>query len=147
MSKEKKPTSDRLSQSARQRPYAQDFSVEKHGRVTDSSFAPACDVNAIVRHYETSGIDPFVDRIKQARYADATAIPYEQAMRASAEINSAFELLPQPERARYDNDANLWFEDTIKPEPVTEAPEPADDPPIPPAEPAPQDASEPKSEA
>ncbi len=124
----------------RKRPYAQDFSGESR---TDTSFSAACDVNNIVRHYETTGIDPFVSRKQQERFGEASTIPYEQAMRAEAEIRSAFALLPLPERLRYDNDAHSWFEDTLTPEVHTE---PLETSPSPPADPPPEDSTAGESE-
>lgn len=120
----------------RKRKYSQDFSGPS---LTDQSFAPSCDVNNIVRHYEKTGIDPYIDRKSQARYAEASTLPYEEAMRLSAEIDSAFALLPSQERERYENSSSAWFEDTVTPKPLSE---PLREPHSPPADPAPQDSTE-----
>lgn len=104
--------------------YSQDFSA---GGKTDASFAPACDVNDIVKRYERTGSDPFLDRKQNQRFGVASTVSYEQAMRAQAEIASAFAHLPLSERLRYDHDPHAWFEDAVRPEPVEElsgAPEP-----------------------
>lgn len=124
--------------------YSQDFSMEKHGRKTDSSFAASCDVNAIVKHYSKTGIDQYADRIPQARYEEASTKTFDEAMRITAELDSAFNEQPDSVRSQHANSA-AWLEylGTVS-EPVTDAPE-APDPP--PAEPAPQDATEDNSEA
>ena len=74
------------------RPHARDYS---QGGKTDTSFGPSCDVNNIVRHYETTGIDPFPDRLaiyqKQAasqETAEASVLSYEDAMRNKAAYDS-----------------------------------------------------------
>jgi len=85
-----------------------DFSEEKHGRVTDSSFAPACDVNRIVRHYENTGIDPFVERKKLERFEEATTTSYEEAMRHKASLDSLFEEQPDHVRAAH-ADSSSWL--------------------------------------
>lgn len=69
----------------RKRKYSQDFSGNS---LTDQSFATACDVNAIVRHYETTGIDPYQDRLKNQKFGVATVLSYEDAMRHKAELDS-----------------------------------------------------------
>lgn len=74
-----------MSTSKRKRKYSQDFSGKSR---TDASFAPACDVNNIVRHYQTTGIDPHADRIQQARYDEASTLSYEDAMRNKAAYDS-----------------------------------------------------------
>lgn len=74
-----------MATSKRKRKYSQDFSGMS---LTDQSFAPSCDVNAIVRHYETTGVDPHAHRIAQARYGEATTLTYEDAMRNAAELAS-----------------------------------------------------------
>ncbi len=118
----------------KRRRFSQDFS--KGGR-TDASFAPACDVNSIVKHYQETGIDPYQDRIKLKRYAHASSQSYEEAMRATAEIDSAFAQLPAPVRAQHANNPSAWLESLTTPE---LPPEPEVAPDLPPAEPAPQGA-------
>ncbi len=56
--------------------------------MTDESFAPGCDVNNIVRHYETTGLDPYAERKKQERFDEASALSYEDAMRNKAAYDS-----------------------------------------------------------
>ena len=77
-----------MSTTKRQRKYprlSQDFSGDSK---TDASFAPSCDVNAIVRHYERTGVDPYIDRKSAARYGEASTLTYADAMRMKAELDS-----------------------------------------------------------
>ena len=127
----------------RKRKYGQDFSEATHGRITDSSFAPACDVNNIVAHYQKTGIDPYVDRIALARFQEASTISFEDAMRHKADLDTAFAEQPLSVRAEHDNSAIQWYESLATQntaEVVLDAPEP------PPAEPPPEDASPDNSE-
>lgn len=124
---------------------SQDFSATvEHPSLTDTSFGPACDVNAIVRHYESTGVDHFQSRKQQERFGDASSTSYSEAMRQKAEVDSAFELLPAAERAEHDNSALSWLEYLEQAKPPQEAPE---SPPDPPAEPPPEAATEPQTEA
>lgn len=128
-----------MSTSKRKRKYAQDFSG---GSLTDTSFAPACDVNRIVRHYESTGVDPYQDRKKTARFEDATVLSYEDAMRNAAELNSKFANLPTQEQLEHGNSVHAWLESLTTPPTPTERLRDAEDLSIdPPAKPAPQDAS------
>jgi len=129
------------------RPFAQDFSGDSR---TDSSFAPACDVNNIVKHYAKQHVsfgspeDPNLSRIQHGYQGEAATLSYASAMRAKAEIDSAFALLPLSEREKYANSSTRWFDDMSTPKEAPEPLTPADDPP---GEPAPQDASDGESEA
>ncbi len=121
------------------RPFSQDFSGPSK---TDESFAPACDVNAIVAHYEIgTPSDPFINRKHAERFGDATGKNYLDAMRQTAEVNSAFLELSAPERSRHDNDPSLWL-DSLALE--IDAPAPAEEP-SPEPDPAPQETSGPDS--
>lgn len=111
------------------RKYSVDFSEGKHGKKTDASFAASCDVNNIVRHYEMTGIDPYVDRKLTQRFGDASPLSYEDAMRHVSEINSAFADLPARERAKHWNDPAAWLEYLSKPNVPSEASASAKPPP------------------
>jgi len=132
---------------ARKRPYAQDFSGNSR---TDASFAPSCDVNNIVHHYAKQHIsfgspeDPNLSRIQHGYQGEAASLSYASAMRAKAEIDSAFALLPLSERDKYENSSSQWFDDISTPKPAEE-PETAAASPA--AQTAPQDASDGESEA
>jgi len=129
------------------RPFAQDFSGNSR---TDSSFAPSCDVNNIVKHYAKQHIsfgspeDPNLSRIQHGDQGEAATLSYASAMRAKAEIDSAFALLPLQEREKYANSSSQWFEDLSTPKPLTEALEAS---PASPAETAPQDSKSGESDA
>lgn len=122
-----------MATSKRKRKYAQDFSGES---MTDQSFAPACDVNNIVRHYQQTGLEPYPDRLaeyhRQAQSdetLDAMTLSYEDAMRNKAALDTYMAENPTVDLSRGPT------------APPVAAP---DDEVI--AEPAPQDASEPKTE-
>jgi len=129
------------------RPFAQDFSGDSR---TDASFAPACDVNNIVQSYARQHIsfgspeDPNLSRIQKGYQGQASTLSYASAMRAKAEIDSAFALLPLSEREKYANSSSQWFDEISTPK---EAPEPHTAAEDSPAETAPQDASDGESEA
>lgn len=126
-----------MSTSKRKRKYSQDFSGNSR---TDESFAASCDVNNIVRHYQTTGIDPYQDRIKTARYEEASTMSYEDAMRNKAELDSYI-----AENPNWQEIASEPGDDPIVPTPAELRPK-ADD--VVDVEPtAPQDASQAKTEA
>jgi len=101
----------------KKRPFSQDFSGKS---LTDQSFAPACDVNRIVKHYQETGLDPYRERLANAHYGIATTQTFADAMRIKAEFDSAFALLPLADREKYNNDPQAWLEEIGRPE----APEP-----------------------
>jgi len=123
------------------RPFSQDFSGNSK---TDTSFTPSCNVNNIVKQYDREKItlgspeDPYFHRVQHGDQGQASELSYASAMRAKAEIDSAFALLPSPVRAQYDNDSTAWFEHTIEPKPLTEALNASTDSPVDPAPQAPK---------
>lgn len=92
------------------RPHAVDFSEAKHGRITDSSFAPSCDVNNIIRHYQTTGVDPYEDRRQRQLFGEAGTLSFDEAMRINAELNSKFAELPHADQVRHDYNPLAWIE-------------------------------------
>lgn len=126
-----------MATSKRKRKYSQDFSG--HSR-TDESFAPACDVNNIVRHYQNTGIDPYQDRLKQARYEEATTLTYADAMRQKAELDSYIAENPDW-RERHSEAPEEPIASTPDANPPEEGAAPSG------AKPAPQGASDDNSEA
>lgn len=119
------------------RPYSQDFSGPS---MTDTSFGPACDINTIVKHYAIDGLDPNPERKKLERFGEATTLTYAEAMRQKAEIDSAFENLPDSERAQHNNSVEAWLRHVPETTELEGSPEPAPETP-------PEGATEPKSEA
>jgi len=120
-----------VSTSKRKRKFSQDFSGKSK---TDPSFAPSCNVNTIVKHYEATGIDPFPDAAKQV-FGYATSKTYEEALRETAEVESAFASLPSHVRAQFANDPTRWLDSHETPKEAPEASEVVLD------DPAPQDAT------
>lgn len=118
------------------RPFSQDFSGES---LTDQSFAPATDVNTIVKHYENTGFDPYESRKRLAQFGDVPNVTYDEAMRLKAELDSSFALLPSHERAQHGNSVRQWL-DYIEAQNAPEAPQEASQ--DSPADPAPQDSPE-----
>lgn len=125
----------------KKRPYAQDFSGPS---LTDKSFAPACDVNNIVRHYQQTGLDPHIERKKLETYGVAPTQSFSEAMRNKAELDSIFASLPDSVRAQHANNSTAWFEYLGSDEASQEL---LDAMATPPAEPAPQGASVDETEA
>jgi len=116
---------------SRTRRYSQDFSGES---LTQQGFKDSCDVNNIVRHYESSGFDPYESRKQQMRFGHATSKSFSEAMQTVAEINSAFAALPAITRQSFSNDPQAWIDSLSIPEatpiaekPVTASPEPVPD--------------------
>lgn len=103
------------------RPYprfAQDFSGESK---TQQHFADGCNVNNIVAHFIQTGVDPHEDKIAKQQFGFASGQTFEEALRATAEVKSAFEDLPATERQSFDNDAGQWLEAKLTTAPSQEA--------------------------
>lgn len=89
------------------RPFAQDFSGDGQ---TQQHFKASCDVNNIIATYTQTGIDPYADRIRNQKFGFATSTDFSEAMRKTAEVRSAFALLPSAERSHFHNDPSAWFD-------------------------------------
>ena len=128
-----------MSTSKRKRKYAQDFSGPS---MTDESFAPRTDVNYIVKHYQETGLDPYADRIRQARYEPASTMTFDEAMRNKAQLDSYIEENPDfYERASEAGESTISAEPSSTPaEQGADAPVASGD-----AKLAPQDASDAES--
>lgn len=75
--------------------------------MTDQSEAPACDINRIVKQYETTGllISPGQKDASTLVYGDATLLPdYETALKLVRGVNDDFFNLPSNVRAAFDHD-------------------------------------------
>ncbi len=99
------------------RPFAQDFSGDT---LTQQHFKDSCDVNNIVAAYQNTGIDPYADRITNQKFGYASSQSFEEALRATAEVNSAFADLPSAERSRFSNSPAQWLDHITTPEETTE---------------------------
>ena len=100
-----------MATSKRKRKYAQDFSGHS---LTDTSFAPSCDVNNIIRHYENTGVDPHAYRKNLAKYGDVPSITFSEAMQNKAAFDSyvaenphCYENLQEAHRATISEDSPL----------------------------------------
>lgn len=89
------------------RPFSQDFSGT--GK-TQQHFKDSCDVNNIVAHYLSTGIDLHADRMAQKTFGYASSQDFSEAMRNVAEINSAFADQPATIRQEFSNDPASWLE-------------------------------------
>ena len=72
--------------------------------LTKQSFKEECDINNIVRKFETQGILP--DNIRSnPQYGDFTNLPsYQESLNVVIEANERFTDLPAKVRKRFDND-------------------------------------------
>jgi len=111
------------------------FSIDLSGpSPTQQHFKDEADVNNIVAHYAQTGIDPYIDRLKRRTFGYATSQTFEEAMRNTAEVNSAFEDLPSEVRQGFSNDPGQWIDSMAGPPPQDETivpPEAPEEPPIP----------------
>ena len=110
------------------RPYprrSQDFSA--NGK-TQQHFKESCDVNNIVAHFTQTGIDPHADRIGKQKFGYASSQSFSEALRATAEINSAFAELPSATRAHFQNDPASWLDAQLTPEAPSEEITPPESP-------------------
>lgn len=122
------------------KPKKRKFSTVMTGAsLTDTSFAPSCDVNRIVAHYDIgSESDPYLNRKMQERFGDATGPNYLEALRATAEVNSAFMSLSASERAQHSNDPSRWLDTLAEINAELDTPQDvSDDPPTPSPDPDP----------
>lgn len=67
-------------------------------------------MNNIINHFRVTGIDPHADRAKNQHFGFASSQTFEEALRNTAEVNSAFENLPSNKRAEFDNNPSLWLD-------------------------------------
>lgn len=118
----------------------------KHDRVTiDCSadgqtrqeFADECDINVLMRRYETTGLMP--GDASLMNYGDFTELPdFMTAMNTVARANEAFAALPATVRRRFGNDPGEFVEFVSNPENISEVRKlglAADVPPVPQGEP------------
>jgi len=67
------------------------------------SFKDECDINRIMSRYQNTGVMEFLNK-REARYADVSALDYQEACNLVAGANSMFHGLPSALRARFDNE-------------------------------------------
>lgn len=70
---------------------------------TKQSFRDECDINRIMARYQATGTLDFIQK-REARYADVSALDYQEAAFLVAGAQSMFHDLPSALRARFEND-------------------------------------------
>ena len=96
------------------RRFSQDFSGESK---TQQHFKAAADVNNIVAHFRSTGIDPYAARLTTQKFGYASSQTFSDAMQNVAEINTAFEELPSSVRQSHSNDPAVWLDSLATPTP------------------------------
>lgn len=90
----------------------------------------AADVNKIVAHFITTGMDPAADRASAQNFGYATSVSFTEAMQNVAEIQSNFNELPSEARKQFDNDPAQWLDAMSTPAaPEADTPDVPDVPP------------------
>ena len=83
---------------------------------TKQEFAEDCDVNAILKRFEKTGIIDHVSRI-DGKYGDFTAaVDYHTALNMVQEAGEMFMSLPASIRAEFENDPGLFLDYATDPE-------------------------------
>jgi len=95
---------------SKRRPFSQDFSGPS---LTQQHFTAQVDVNNIVNHFRVTGIDPYADRIPKQKFGFASSVTFEEALRQTAEVKSAFAELPSEKRGSFNNDPALWLDSLV----------------------------------
>lgn len=83
--------------------------------------AAQCDVNNIVAHFVSTGIDPYAERLAKQSFGYASAQSFEEALRLTAEVTSAFEVQPSEIRSEFSNDPALWLDSLVDADPSDDA--------------------------
>lgn len=77
---------------------------------TKQQFVEECDINTIMRRYQSTGILPGMERAAGARYIDCTGADYQEAMLLVASAKTAFAEMPAQIRDRFGNDPRRLME-------------------------------------
>lgn len=101
--------------------FQQDFSGNSK---TQQHFKDSADVNNIVAHFLSTGVDPHEDRKLKQQFGYASSLDFSEAMRNIAEINTAFAELPSDERMTFGNDPSRWIGHLTTPPPEADEIEP-----------------------
>jgi len=80
-------------------------------RWTKQSFKDECDINTIMRRYQSSGEIPNINQ-QAPQYLDATGFDYQEAMQFVAGAQSLFMDLPSEIRNRFNNDPAAFLDFT-----------------------------------
>lgn len=76
---------------------------------TKQNFKDECDINVIMRRYETHGVLPAFNQ-REGRFMDTTVFHFQDAQQVVAAAKSAFEELPARLRDRFKNDPSQLIE-------------------------------------
>jgi len=80
-----------------------------NSRWTKQSFKDECDVNTIMRRYQSTGEMPVLNQ-RAPQYLDATGFDYQQAMEFVAGAKTLFGELPSDLRNRFGNDPAAFLD-------------------------------------
>ncbi|NTU73864.1 hypothetical protein HGB07_06920, partial [Candidatus Roizmanbacteria bacterium] len=87
------------------------ISFPENSDVTKQEFAAECDINTIMRRYQSTGEMPVLNQ-SAPQYLDATGFDYSEAMAFVAGAKSLFNELPSHIRNRFDNDPAVFLDFT-----------------------------------
>jgi len=85
--------------------------VQRHFKgesLTEGSHQKSCDVNSILKKFEKHGALTHVNNA-EPRYMDCQAVDYQQACTTVVQVEQAFMQLDAEERAKYENNPELWL--------------------------------------
>jgi len=123
------------------------FSIDCSGEsATQQHFKESADINNILAHFRSTGVDPYAQRRADQKFGYATSKTFEEAMRQTAEIQSCFNDLPAKERQAFSNDPTQWLNAMGTPEPDPD-PEPSPEPSQEVPDPTTEDPKPPKSDS
>lgn len=82
---------------------------------TKQSFKNECDINTIMRRYQSTGVLPNMLNQGNAQYLDVTGLDYQEMMQTVSGANSLFQELPSSIRSRFKNDPAAFLDFTNDP--------------------------------
>ncbi|AXH73102.1 MAG: internal scaffolding protein [Microviridae sp.] len=87
------------------------MSFSENSPHTKQSFKDECDINTLMRRYQSTGEIPQMDT-RTPQFLDATGYDYQQHMTFIAEANSLFQDLPSAIRNQFANDPAKFLDFT-----------------------------------
>lgn len=76
---------------------------------TDQFFREECDINTIMKQYESYGVIDHLNRL-EPQWADVPEFDYRESVHLICEAEAKFGALPAILRARFDNDPHAFLE-------------------------------------